>query len=218
MKNRYSFLCVLLSLFVLFVFCRISASYEMTIRDTHRFLNGMPFAWLNYLLCYMMILVSVCFSCIDYCKGKAVSKKQVLFLMVSFLLVASTTVRNHIYYSNELELLKGCYTEEIQQEELERRIEKGESFLLYVNAGTWEEAYQGYELVRSYAYGEQRKIYVFSAQNKPELFSEKLKNIFREMAVTSLPAFVQIENGVASQVMDSQELCTWLTSYSANPN
>lgn len=176
MKRKYDFFVVTISFLILFVFCMISASYEFEIRDEHRFLNDMPFSGLNYFTGYIVIFLSFCLVLVFYLKGKGVNKKQLLLLAVSFVFVVVITIRNYIYYSNELEILKGCYTEEICLEELEERLEKKESIKLYVNSGTWEEAQQGYEWLRTYAYGEQVKIYMLSAQNKPEYFPLELKN------------------------------------------
>lgn len=190
----------------------ISASYEFDIRDGHRFLNDMPFSRLNYLTCCIIIFVSFCFIFIDYFKMKLVSKKQIMLLTISFVFVAITTIRNYIYYSSELETLKGRYTEEILLEELEECLENKQSIKLYVNSGIWEEAQQGYELLRKYAYEEQEKMYVLSAQNKPDFFSEELKSVLCELKITSLPAFLFIENGEVYKVMDYHELCSWVNN------
>lgn len=194
-------------------FCIMSASYEFEIRDQYRFIEAMPFSGINYLTSSVVIVISLFLSIIDSYWMKLFKKKTAVLLVISFGFVVITTVRNYVYYSKEIQILNDHYTKEITVEELNDFINREVSATIYINAGEWEEAQQAYYLIKKYAYKEKKQIYILSAQNNPDLFSDDLNNILDQLQINSLPAVVFMESGSVQKTINYNEVCKWLDEY-----
>lgn len=163
MKKNNIFIKVFL--LVIFFACYVAWLEEFKIRDQYRFIEQMPLKWLNYSLCIGIILAIFIYSCLPVRK----SKIMLILLALIIVLITATSVKNYMYYSKEINILKQDYEELILEDDMEKLLKKKNKAYIYVDAvdktEKWTDSQKIYEAVKKYFYKMQKQFYVFRPLN-----------------------------------------------------
>ena len=155
-------------LLVLFFVCYVAWFEEFKIRDQYRFIEQMPLKWLNYSLCIGIILVIFIYSCLPVRK----SKIMLILLALIIVLITATSVKNHMYYSKEINILKQDCEGLILEDDMEKLLKKKSKAYIYVDAvdkaEKWTDSQKIYETVKKYFYKRQKQFYVFRPLNNED--------------------------------------------------
>lgn len=209
-KLRFFQLIIILILLFLFFFCLKSASIEGYLQSRYDFLESMPLPFANYAFCFTALILAMIFNVYNYIRKKVMCKTNLIVFLLAVSFVSLTTVKNYIYYSQEIKLLEQNYIERTFLDNIETILDSGTTATIYVGRADCDYCQEVDPLIRRYAYYGQHKMYYYDTFADREYNTEYMKLVLERLGVDSVPSIISIENGMVTQVMEYDEILKWL--------
>lgn len=212
-KKQYLSGVFTIAYILMLVFSMRCGSYEFDIRDQYRFLEEMPFPFLNTITCNIVIVLAGLYNIVDFARVKRMRKRNIAVFLFTAGLVGLTTVNNYCYYSKEISILKQDYVRAVSEEEIADLLDTEASVVLYLDGGEPEESRKANSLLRRYAYYGKNVIYVLYEGYKIPEFSDEDDTELSKIRIEALPALLFIENGKVEKILYYDEILEQYASW-----